>query len=119
MDKPMIIMWCALAVIMVIASIYSFGTNQPHLFSIVVQGSLAFGNLVIYYGLRKDPKSVDYSTSHLVLVIIVILSLVPIIAIPQIAFPMIIIVDIGGLYALGIYILITAERMLVQTMGSD
>ena len=119
LSGPMKILWSAISIIMVISSIYSFGTGQPYLFPIIVQIVLALGNLFIYYGLRTDPKSADYAGSHLVLVIFVILSIVPIILVPQIALSIMILVDIGGLYALGIYILSTAERMLVQTMGSD
>ncbi len=113
------VIWGAFAIIMVISSIYSFGTGQPLLFLIVVQIILAIGNLAIYLDMRKNPKSVDYSLSHLVFVLLVSLSLIPILALPELAFSVMILVDIGGLYAQGIYILMTAERILVQTMGRE
>ncbi|MFW9918442.1 MAG: hypothetical protein ACFFED_02510 [Candidatus Thorarchaeota archaeon] len=112
------IMWGIFAIVMVVVSIYSFGTGQVFIFPIVVQLLLGIGNLVIYDGMRKDPKTADYSRSHLVLVILVFVSLIPIVLVPPLAFSMMILIDIGGLYALGIYILITAERLLVHTVGS-
>ncbi len=114
----MTVMWGIFAIIMIVVSIYSFGSGQIFIFPIVVQILLSIGNVVIYQGMRVDPKTADYSRTHLVFVIVIVLSLIPIIAIPQIAFSIMILVDIGGLYALGIYILITAERLLVHSMGS-
>jgi hypothetical protein len=43
-------------------------------------------------------------------------SIIPIILLSPIAFSIMILVDIGGLYGIGIYTLLTAERLLVQTM---
>ena len=111
--------WGIIVVVIIIFAIYSFGTDQPQLFPIFIQIVLSVGNAGIYHDMKKDPKSSDVAFAHLILVILMVLSIVPIILLSPIAFPIMILVDIGGIYALGIYTLFTAERLLVQTMESD
>jgi len=111
--------WGIIVVVIVLLTIYSFGTGQQQLFPIFIQIVLAFGNAAIYYDMRKDPQASEYSLSHLILVVLIVVSIVPIIILPSLAFTIMILIDIGGIYGLGIYILLTAERMLVQTMESD
>jgi hypothetical protein len=116
MSREMKITWGFIVVVIIIFSIYSFGTGQPLLFPIFIQIVLSIGNAGIYYDMKKDPESADVASAHLLLVILMVISLIPIILLPPIAFPIMILVDIGGIYAMGIYTLFTAERMLVQTM---
>ncbi len=119
MSNAMKVTWGINVMVIIILSIYTFGTGQPHLFPIFIQIILAIGNIAIYYEMRTDPNSAEFSLSHLILVVFIILSIIPIVLLPDLAFTVMILVDIGGIYGLGIYILLTAERMLVQTMESD
>ncbi len=119
MSLAMKLTWGTLVVVIVIFTVYSFGTGQAELFPLFIQIILVIGNGAIYYDMKSDPKSSDLAVSHLVLVILIFVSIAPIILLPIIAFPIMILIDIGGLYALGVYTLLTAERILVQTMVSD
>lgn len=108
--------WGILVTVIVIFAIYSFGTGQPELFPLFIQVVLTIGNTGIYNDMRKEPKSADLAFAHLILVLLMVLSIIPIVFLPPIAFPIMILVDIGGLYGIGIYTLLTAERLLVHTM---
>ena len=119
MSNAMKATWGINVIVIVIFAIYSFGTGQPHLFPISIQILLAIGNIAIYYDMKTDPDSSEFSLAQLVFVVFIILSMIPIVLLPALAFTVMILVDIGGIYGLGIYILLTAERMLVQTMESD
>jgi len=111
--------WGSLAIAIIIFSIYSFGTGQPELFPVFIQIVLFIGNTGIYLDMRKDPQAADVLFAHLAFVVLVLFSIIPVVLLPPIAFSIMILVDIGGLYALGIFTLLTAERLLVQTMDSD
>jgi hypothetical protein len=111
--------WGILVTAIIIFAIYSFGTGQGELFPLFIQIVLTIGNLGIYIDMKRDPKSSDIAFAHLILVLLMGLSIIPIIFLNQIAFPIMILVDIGGLYGIGIYTLLTAERLLVQTMERD
>ncbi|MFW9847928.1 MAG: hypothetical protein ACFFF4_02245 [Candidatus Thorarchaeota archaeon] len=111
--------WGILVIAIIIFAIYSFGTDQGQLFPIFIQIVLTIGNTGIYLDMRKEPRSSDVAFAHLILVTLMGFSILPIIFLTPIAFPIMILVDIGGLYGIGIYTLLTAERLLVQTMGSD
>ena len=111
--------WGIIVVAIIIFAIYSFGTGQGELFPLFIQIVLTIGNSGIYIDMKKDPKSSDVAFAHLILVFLMAMSILPIIFLPPIAFPIMILVDIGGLYGIGIYTLLTAERLLVHTMGRD
>ena len=108
--------WGILVALIIISAIYYFGTGQGHLFPLFMQIVLSIGNAGIYHDMRKDPNSSDVAFAHLILVALMVLSILPIVFLPSISFPIMILVDIGGLYGIGIYTLFTAERLLVQTM---
>lgn len=119
MSTLMKVTWGILVMAIIIFAIYSFGTDQPHLFPIFIQIVLSIGNSSIYYDMRRNPRSADISIAHLILVAFVVLSIIPIVLLQSLAFSIMILVDIGGLYAIGIYTLLTAERLLVSSMGSE
>ncbi|MFW9908696.1 MAG: hypothetical protein ACFFEF_08980 [Candidatus Thorarchaeota archaeon] len=119
MSNLMKAFWGVFCVIIVISAAYFFGTGQANLFPIVIQAILGFSNSFIYYGARSDAKNADYAHAHLILVLLIFASLIPIVLFPEIAFAVMILVDIGGLYGLGIYMLVTAERILVRTLDSE
>ncbi|MHA1906216.1 MAG: hypothetical protein ACW98Y_02895, partial [Candidatus Thorarchaeota archaeon] len=90
--------WGILVASIVIFAVYSFGTGQGQLFPLFIQIVLTIGNAGIYNDMRKEPKSSDVAFAHLVLVVLMGVSIIPIILLSPIAFSIMILVDIGGLY---------------------
>jgi hypothetical protein len=109
--------WGILASIMVTSSIIAFGTNQPHIFPLVVQITTAFGNLGNYYFAQEEPQPDPTAKAHLFFTALLLLSIIPIILFPEMMFIIMVIVDMGGMYIVGIYMLITAEKVLLETSG--
>lgn len=114
MRKSSKITWAILSISIVIVAVYSFGIGQPYLFAIGNQILLALGNIANYNDARKNPDDAPYARSILVFVILVILSIIPMAIFPVVAFSILILVDIGGIYGLGIYMLVSAERLLLE-----
>ncbi len=106
--------WAILSISIVVVAVYSFGIGQPYLFAIGNQILLALGNVANYNDARKSPDDAPYARSILVFVILVILSIIPMAILPILAFSILILVDIGGIYGLGIYMLVSAERLLLE-----
>jgi hypothetical protein len=113
------ITWGILAIAIVVISWYAFGSGQVYLFPIAIQLVLLIGNIGNYFEAKKDPKEAPFAMSQLVFVLLIAVSLIPIILLPPIAFPIMILVDIGGIYGLGIYMLISAERLLLEVTGRE
>ncbi|MHA2077930.1 MAG: hypothetical protein ACW99X_10045, partial [Candidatus Thorarchaeota archaeon] len=54
---------------------------------------------------------------HLYFAIVVFLSIIPMLMFLDVAHIFLIIADMGGIYVIGIYMLITAERLLLESKG--
>jgi hypothetical protein len=113
------LLWAALATVMIISSVLAFGINQPLIFPLVVQITTAFGNFGNYFVAREDPQSDPTAKVHLLFSAMLLLSVIPIILLPELMFTIMVIVDMGGIYVVGIYMLITAEKVLLETSGRD
>ena len=111
------VVWGILGIVMVIASAIAFGTNQPIIFPLVIQIIIAFGTLGSYFIARQDAQPDSTYRIHLYFAIILLLSIIPIILLPEMMFNIMILVDMGGIYVVGIYMLITAEKVLLETSG--
>ena len=111
------IVWGFLSTMIVLISLYAFGTGQEYFFPIGIQIILFIGNIGNYNEAKKDQNEAIFARSQLLFSVIVLLSLIPIILIPVAAFSVMILVDIGGIYAMGIYMLLTAERLLIEVTG--
>jgi hypothetical protein len=110
------LLWGILGTVMVISSILAFGTNQLLIFPLVVQVVTALGNLGNYIVALQDPQP-DFTTKvHLYFAVLLLLS---IILFPVMMFNIMVIVDMGGLYVIGIYMLISAEKVLLETSGRE
>jgi hypothetical protein len=111
--------WGIMAAIMVISSVIAFGINQPQIFPLVVQITTAFGNIGNYYFTQEAPQPDPTAKAHLFFTVLLLLSIIPIILFPEMMFIIMIIVDMGGIYVVGIYMLITAEKVLLETSGRE
>ena len=84
-----------------------------------MQTTLFFGNVANYFEAKKESTQSSSAFIFLIYAILIGISILPILLFPTFAFSIMIAVDIGGLYAMGIYNLLTAERILVETLGRD
>ena len=113
------VFWGIIAATVVIATLVSFGTGQVFLFAPIMQGVLFLGNTANYFEAKRDKNQESVSFAFLVYAVVIGISLLPILLLPDIAFTIMIAADIGGLYGMGIYMLLTAERILIETLGRD
>ena len=109
------IMWGAIAIVLAISSVFLFTQENQLGFPIVVQCVLAFGQGVNYYASRMDPEETGFYKENLAFAIAALLSIPIMLLLPELAYLILIIVDIGGIYIIGVYALITAERLLLET----
>ena len=113
------LLWGALATIMIISSLLAFGINQPLIFPLVVQITTAFGNFGNYFFAQEETQPDPTVKVHLLFSALLLISIIPIILFPEVMFTIMVIVDMGGLYIVGIYMLISAEKVLLATSGRE
>ncbi len=75
----------------------------------------SFGNYRVAKGDANDSGA--FAREHLVWAAVTLLSILPIVVFPELAYSIVAVVDLGGIYLLGIYALITAERLLLESNG--
>ena len=110
-------MWGIIAIILAVSSVFLFTQDNPLGFPVLVQCVLAFGQFANYYLARIDPESGGFRRENLVFAIVAMMSIPFMLLLPELAYLILIIVDIGGIYIIGVYALITAERLLLETTG--
>ena len=111
------LVWGSIAVIIVIVSFVTFNTGNGVLFAPVLQIIMGTGFLLNYIGGRKGGNIEFYGREHLYFAIVVYLSIIPMLMFLYIAHIFLIVADMGGIYVIGIYMLITAERLLLESKG--
>ena len=68
------------------------------------------------YALGRRSVEVDiFTREHLYFSLAVFLSVIPMFLFLEIAYVILIVVDMGGIYSMGIYMLITSERLLLES----
>ena len=109
--------WGILAIAIVILSYVLFSSGTGELFAPILQVIMGIGFLSNYIG-GKRTAGVDFFTrEHLYFAIVVFLSIIPMLMFLEIAYIFLIIADMGGIYIIGIYMLVTAERLLLESKG--
>ena len=111
------LMWGVIAIILAVSSVIIFTQENQWLFPVVVQVLLGFGQTVSYFIGRKHDASGAFLSENLAFGIAALLSIPFMLLIPLLSYLILIVVDIGGMYLLGIYALITAERLLLESTG--
>jgi hypothetical protein len=99
---------------MVVSAVVLFSMGQVFMFAVVLQFLLFIGNLVNYYDAIRGSESDSFSRVHLYYTILIALGLIPMFLFPPVAFVFMIVINLGGLYAIGIYALLSAERLLLE-----
>ena len=115
--KATFAIWGILAVAMVFLSWYTFSTGVGELFAPALQLIMGSGFLANYAGGRGENGVDFYTREHLYFAIAIFLSIIPMMMFLNIAYIFLIVVDMGGIYIIGIYMLITAERLLLESKG--
>jgi hypothetical protein len=110
-------MWGILAIILAVSSMFLFTQENPLGFPVLVQCVLAFGQFANFILARMNPESGGFYKENVIFAIAALLSIPVMLLLPELAYLILIITDIGGIYILGVYALITAERLLLETTG--
>jgi hypothetical protein len=115
--KYFYLMWGIIAIILAVSSVILFTQEDQLLFPVLVQILLAIGQITSFFMGRRIEDFSDFLKENLALGIAAILSIPFMLLLPLLAYLILIIVDIGGIYILGVYALITAERLLLESTG--
>ena len=115
--KATFVIWGILAIAIVILSFVVFSTGTGELFAPLLQLIMGTGFFFNYIGGRRSSGVEFYTREHLYFAIIVFLSIIPMMMFLEIAYIFLIIADMGGIYIVGIYMLVTAERLLLESKG--
>jgi hypothetical protein len=110
-------MWGVIAIIIAVSSVILFTQANQWLFPIEVQILLGFGQTMNYLMGRQSVSNNGFVKENLALGLAAFLSIPLMLLLPLLAYLILIIVDIGGIYLLGVYALITAERLLLESTG--
>jgi hypothetical protein len=79
---------------------------------------MGIGFLTNFIAGRREASNVGFYTRELLyFAIVVFLSVIPMLMFLEIGYVFLIVVDMGGIYVIGIYMLITAERLLLESKG--
>lgn len=110
-------MWGVIAIIIAVSSVILFTQENQWLFPIEVQILLGYGQSMNYFMGRRSEDSNGFVRENLALGLAAILSIPFMLLFPLLAYLILIVVDIGGIYIVGVYALITAERLLLESTG--
>jgi len=114
-QKAPFIVWGILAVAIVTLALATFSTNNGLLFIPSLQIIMGTGFLSNYILGRKSVEVDIFTREHLYFSLAIFLSIIPMFLFLEIAYVLLIVVDMGGIYVMGIYMLITAERLLLES----
>ena len=109
--------WGILGAVIVVLSLLTLPTGMANQFPPALQFIMGIGFLSNYILGRRGGGKEFYTREHLYFAIAVFLSIVPMLMFPAVAYVFLIVVDMGGIYVIGIYMLVTAEQLLLQSKG--
>ncbi|MGY5859270.1 MAG: hypothetical protein RTU63_07865 [Candidatus Thorarchaeota archaeon] len=109
--------WGILATAIVILTWITSATGTGILFVPILQCIMGIGFLSNYLMGRVAGEEESFTREHLYFAIAVFLSIIPMLMFIEIAYIFLIIADMGGIYIIGIYMLITSERLLLESKG--
>jgi hypothetical protein len=75
------------------------------------------GFLFNYIFGRRESGEESLTREHLYFAIAVYISIIPMLLFPIFAYVLLVVVDMGGVYVIGIYMLVTAEQLLLESKG--
>ena len=108
--------WAVLGTAIVILSIATFQMGYPDLFAPGLQVIMGCGFAVNYILGRRQTGTFEFFTrEQLYFSIVVLLSTIPMLLFPIWSYLILVVVNMGGIYVIGIWMLITAERLLLES----
>jgi hypothetical protein len=115
--KSVLIIWAILVLAIITTSFITFEAGMPEFFPPILQCIMGCGFMTNYVLGRRQTAVEFYSHEHAIFAVAIFLSILPMLALPTIAYIFLIVVDMGGIYVIGIYMLITSERLLLESKG--
>ncbi len=115
--RATLVIWGILVAAIVIVSLLTLSAGMDNLFPPVLEFIMGIGFLSNYILGRRNTSVEFYTHEHLYFAITVLLSIIPMLLFPAMAYVIIIISCVGGIFVVGIYMLITAERLLLASKG--
>jgi hypothetical protein len=116
-SRTVLLGWAILVVAIIAASFTTFLAGLPELFPPLLQLIMGCGFAANYIMGRRGGGVEFYSKEHAIFSGTIFLSMIPMLLLPAISYIFLIVVDMGGIYVIGIYMLITAERLLLESKG--
>ena len=114
-ERYVLAIWGVIATAIVIVSLLTFSTDNGNLFPPYLQIIMGVGFASNYILGRREHGVEFYTREHLYFAIAVFLSIIPMLIFLQQAYIFLIVVDMGGIYVIGIYMLVTAEHLLLES----
>jgi hypothetical protein len=115
--RGVVVLWGILAIAIILVSVVAFQAGMDFLFFPALQCIMGCGFTANYVFGRRESGVQFYTREHLYFGIAVFLSIFPMLMFPTAAYLFIILVDMGGIYVIGIYMLVTAEKLLLESKG--
>jgi hypothetical protein len=110
-------LWGVLGVAIVLSSLVIFQMGLGALFPPTLQFIMGCG-FTANYAMGRRASDLDfYSREHIYFAIAIFLSIIPMLIVPAAAYAILIVVNMGGIYTIGIHMLIAAERLLLESKG--
>jgi len=109
------VVWGILAIAIVAVALGTFSTDNGLLFIPLLQIIMGIGFLSNYVLGRKSIEVDIFTREHLYFAFAILFSVLPMFLFIEFAYVLLIVVDMGGIYVIGIYMLITAERLLLES----
>jgi hypothetical protein len=114
--RAVLIVWGFLVIAIIASSFITFGAGRHDLFPPILQFIMGCG-FVVNYILGRRGGVEFYSNEHAIFAIAILVSIIPMLILPLFAYVLLVVVDMGGIYVIGIYMLISAERLLLESKG--
>ena len=114
-ERAPFFVWGILAIAIVTIALVTFSTDNGLLFIPLLQIIMGTGFLSNYLLGRKSIEADIFTREHIYFAFAVFLSIIPMYLFLDLAYVLLIVVDMGGIYVIGIYMLITAERLLLES----
>jgi hypothetical protein len=116
-EKAPFVVWGILAIAIVTTALVTFSTDNGLMFIPLLQIIMGIGFLSNYLLGRKSIEADIFTREHVYFALVIFLSVIPMFLFLNLAYVLLIVVDMGGIYVIGIYMLITAERLLLESKG--
>jgi len=113
------VVWGPVIVAIVLATVFLSGSDNQVYLPFVLQVLITIGNVGNYVDFRRTSQEKPFMRAQLVFVLLLAISTIPMLLFPSIGYAVILLVDVGGIFVQGIYMLISAENLLLETKGRD